>query len=56
MSTVCLSLLLDLAFISKVHKPLPEQRFKETQTKSTEEEESISSISENTGNNITDIL
>ena len=56
MYTVCLLLLLDLAFIPKVHKPLSEQGFEEIQTNSTEEEESISSISENTGNNITDML
>ena len=52
MSSVRLSLLLGLGFTPKVHKPLSEQGFEEIQTNSTEEEESISSISENTGNNI----
>ena len=49
---VCYSLLLDIAFIPKVHEVMIEQGLEETQTKSTQEEEHISFVSDNnTGNN-----
>ena len=49
---VCYSLLLYIAFIPKVHEVMIEQGLEETQTKSTQEEEHISFVSDNnTGNN-----
>ena len=41
-------MLLDLAFIPKVHKPVTDQELEETQTKSSQEQ----STHETTGNNI----
>lgn len=45
--------LLDLAVITKVHKPLTDQGLKEIQPKSTKEREDIPFHSEHTGNNTT---
>ena len=49
-------MLLDVAFTSKTHKPLTDQGLEETQTKFSQEDESIPSIIETTGNNVNYIL
>ena len=45
-------MLLDVAVTAKTRKPLTYQGLKETQTKSSQEDDSIPSIIETTGNNV----
>ena len=52
----CHCILLDVALISKTHKPLTDQGLEETQTKFIQEDKSTPSIIETTGNNVNYIL
>ena len=56
LSVTSYCMLLDLGFISKTHKPITDQGLKETQTKSSQEDESTPSIIKTTGNNVNYVL